>query len=432
MKFFLNAALIVTLIVCLPAEAGKKKQPPQASGSATSPSKILPIQKSGQGPNTAPLHAGLYNNEQGSPVLTLIGSAQKSVDVEIYEMGDTDFRAAIRAALARNVKVRIVKDPNPLGESCKYFENQSPVQSTPNQTGSTSHGSPNNGQTSDCVDQQKLVAEVNATGGQFVPFNKTNLCGIEGKSCFEHGKMVIVDQSTVMLTTGNFNATNLCDLDQNPSTCNRDYSYITKDRDYLATLESIFEADLAGNRYDVSTMISGASAQDLTISPVSLKPILDFINSATTTLDIETQYLEQPDINQALIKAAGRGVKVSLTVASFCSFSAPTSQESAKDTATYTAFDQAGISTSTFTKRIQVKGVAGYLHAKVMVADGRRAWMGSVNGSSESVEQNREFGIFFSDAADIAMLKAQIQSDHSNAGAESWSDSLKCVAENTK
>ena len=80
-----------------------------------------------------------------------------------------------------------------------------------------------------------------------------------------------------------------------------------------------------------------------------------------------------------------------------------------------------------FTKGILINGTPGYLHAKVMVADGARAWIGSVNGSDTATSDNREFGIFFSTPADVEALDQQIIADHNAAAAETWQQSLACT-----
>ncbi len=80
---------------------------------------------------------------------------------------------------------------------------------------------------------------------------------------------------------------------------------------------------------------------------------------------------------------------------------------------------------------MKVGGFDGYLHAKAIVVDGTKAWMGSVNGSTTALTKNREFGIYFDDSTDVSSLDSIFSSDFANTGAESWQDSLTC-AENHK
>ena len=75
----------------------------------------------------------------------------------------------------------------------------------------------------------RYQAEIIAAGGTYIPFEKSQLCADPAKPCFEHGKMVITDRSVAMVSSGNFNSTNLCDLALSPSRCNRDYSIVEHD-----------------------------------------------------------------------------------------------------------------------------------------------------------------------------------------------------------
>src|SRR5262249_38651755 len=137
--------------------------------------------------------------------------------------------------MQRNVVIHVVKDPVPLGENCRYFQKPDPQQKV----------SPN------CADQRKLVSEIKQKGS-FDAFDKPKLCGKPGShpmKCFEHGKIVIIDRSysakrLALISTGNFNSSNLCDLAEKPSACNRDYSYVTKDDEVIAGLVKVFTGDI--------------------------------------------------------------------------------------------------------------------------------------------------------------------------------------------
>ena len=355
---------------------------------------------------------GFYNNADGSPIVGLINGAQKTLDIEIYEMDDPAVITAIRGALKRGVKLRIVKEPKPVGGSCDVFADSVTPKQASNGIGS-------------CSDQQQLVLDVQDSGGSYVPFNKTNLCPGGKGQCYEHGKLAIADKSVAMISTGNFNVSNLCDADAAPTVCNRDYSYLTNDPGIVGTLDKIVAKDLAGDSYDMAELLGGDVIGKLSVSPLSLQPLVDFIRSAKKSIQVENQYLNEPNINAALIEAANRGVQVSVTVASVCAFGEPSASETKKTTAIYSAFDAAGVSSSMFSKKNLVNGVNGYLHAKTIIVDGTDAWLGSVNGSTTAVSYNREFGIFFHSADDVAKLSSIMVADHTSS--ESWQDSLKCA-----
>jgi phosphatidylserine/phosphatidylglycerophosphate/cardiolipin synthase-like enzyme len=354
--------------------------------------------------------SGFYDNEEGSPLFDLIDSAKKTIDIEIYMMDDRDLHSALRRAMReRGVRIRVVKDPSPLGETCNPFKEAT------------------DSDTEKCADYKALAAEIKSRGGAFVPFNKKELCGIEGKSCFQHGKMVIIDSKKVMLSTGNFNPSSLCNDNQNPSKCNRDYSFVSRRPLVVDTLEAIFEHDLKGERYDPRTLMSKRSANKITVSPFSEEPLVEWIDSARRSVEVQNQYLKEEAINAALVRAASRGVDVKITLASACSFGKPKDKQRADLTRLFQSFDAAGIKTRMFTRQIEVGGKPGYMHAKAILVDGRRAWVGSVNGSSMSVRQNREFGIFFRNPFSVHHLKRILREDHADPRGETWQESLDCV-----
>jgi len=56
-----------------------------------------------------------------------------------------------------------------------------------------------------------------------------------------------------------------------------------------------------------------------------------------------------------------------------------------------------------------------YMHAKMIVADGMRAFVGSENFSSQSLDGNRELGIVVADPVALTQLKGTFARDWSNA-----------------
>lgn len=341
-------------------------------------------------------------------------------------MEDPGFRKSIRDALARGVRVRLIKDAQPVKkETCQIFER------------------PKSSDTPDCVDYKRLAMDIRANGGAVIPFNKSNLCGkiprlpvnpsgtagSAGSGCFQHGKMVISDSTFALISTGNFNQSNLCTTTDPLDACNRDFTAVINAQDIVRTLQTVFEHDLIGRPYDLAAIIAPV-AERLTVSPLSLQPLLSFIKSARKSIAIANQYLHEPNINNALIEAAGQGIQVRVLVSSLCAFGKPSPQRAKSARDQFTEFDSAGIQSRFFTDAIKINGHPGYYHAKAIVVDGTRAWVGSVNGSTSAVSKNREFGIFFNDTASVQFLMGWIKHDFSDPGSETWRDSLKCAKDN--
>ena len=326
-------------------------------------------------------------------------------------MGDSAVRAAIRQALKRGVRVRIVKEPDPVGGACRVFDASGATLSDP-------------GAAADCADEKRLVRQVRAAGGAYVPFKKDQLC--QKEPCWEHGKMVVSDGAVALMSTGNFDKSNLCDAAESPEKCNRDYTMVLDDAQVAATLTAVFEKDLAGVRYDMSSVLTGPAAKELTVGPLILDPLLRLIRSAKRTIELQNQYLKEPEINAALIAAARRGVRVKLNITSLCAFGKPDAEEAAKDTKIYSAFDAAGIETKMFNSNILINGFPGYLHAKAIVVDGERAWVGSANGSVSAVSNNREFGLLFGEREWVQKLSATMKADFTDPREETWRQGLNC------
>ena len=356
---------------------------------------------------------GFYDNAKGSPLIPLIQSAKKQIDIEIYEMTDANVFKALKAAMDRGVKLRIVQDGTPYRSSCKLFEPPS-----------TSDGQ-------SCARAKSFLKDVKESGAKYVPYNKKALCGSGSQltgGCFEHGKMIIVDEKTAMLSSGNFNPTNLCDLPQNPSVCNRDYSYVLRDPNSVKALEKIFSLDMIGNAYDVRTVLSQAGVdRQLTVSPFSKAPLLKFIASAKKSILFQNQYIEDKDLSKALADAAQKGVKVTTVVSSLCAFGTPAPKDVERAKEIYSGMDEAGAKTRFFTDRIKVNGKPGYLHAKAIVVDDQYAWVGSVNGSTKALTENREFGIFFSTPSSVSALATIIRGDFNSQGSETLEQSAVCA-----
>ncbi len=360
------------------------------------------------------LHAsvkpGAYLNSEYPAIYDLIRGAKENLDIEIYTMYDPTVHQLINEAIERGVQVRVVMEPEPVGGKCKIFSEEA--------LGSSD---------SDCQNLRKLAKKIKSRGGKFVPFDKETLCGTSDKApgCVQHGKMALAD-NVALISTGNFDSTSFCG--SNTTRCNRDYSLVSNESVVVSTLRDIFEADLEGKRYNLAAVIPSSLQSDLTVSPNSAEEIIGFIDGAKKSIELQTQYLKAPDINQALIKAAKRGVKVSLMLSSLCAFGSAKPSEIQRAEKTYSAFEKVGISTKVFSAANKVNGKPGYMHAKVMVVDGNRAWLGSTNGSNQSLFKNREYGLVFHNPSWVKAIQKVVQGDQNNPNTQSWQKNLECQA----
>ncbi len=202
-----------------------------------------------------------------------------------------------------------------------------------------------------------------------------------------HEKSLVVDDRVAMIATFNFTNSSF--------NANREYAVTTTQPDVVADVAAIFDADWAGEGVEVS------ADSPLALSPQnSRERITALIEGAQHSLWLEEATLLDEDITKTLIETAKRGVDVR--------FIAPQREEDdvAEDNLKRVA-DAGG----------QVAWLADpYVHAKVILADGKRAFVGSVNLSFTSFELNRELGIITEDEGVIGRLQETLAGDWKQAG----------------
>ena len=113
---------------------------------------------------------------------------------------------------------------------------------------------------------------------------------------------------------------------------------------------------------------------------------------AQTSLDIYAEVLRDPEMLGAFADAVARGVRVRLIVSP--------GLDNAEDRAALAA---AGV-------EIRLVSVL-YVHAKLVIADGERAFVGSQNFSATSLDLNRELGIIVADPVSLARLSRTFDLD---------------------
>ncbi|HTJ42128.1 MAG TPA: phospholipase D-like domain-containing protein [Kofleriaceae bacterium] len=198
---------------------------------------------------------------------------------------------------------------------------------------------------------------------------------------FAHAKYVIADHASVTIMSANWN--------DGAMTEERNYGMVDRDPDDLADAQTIFDADWAGTSPSLP-------CTRLIVSPVNAKPrVLDLINGAQTSLDVEALYVSDATIQNAIIAAAGRGVAVRVIL------SDPSSTPD--NTSTAALFGGKGIPTRVIT--------TFDIHAKLIVADKARALIGSQNFSLTSLTKNREVGAIVFEPGALTAVNTQYDSD---------------------
>jgi len=287
------------------------------------------------------------------PITDAIGAAKKSVWLEMYLLSDRNVIRALEEAAARGVDVRVMLEPHPVGS-----------------------GSP-----ASTMDQLRAAgAKVEDSDPSFA---------------LTHEKGMIIDAATAYIMTSNFTRSALGSYSVSSGYDNREYDIVDTNTQDVQAVSAIFQADW--NRTTAQFNDS-----NLVVSPVnSRSDFTTLINSAHKTLLIEAEEMNDTAIEQALANAAQHGVQVQVILPS------PQGSSSDSNSQGIAAIKQGGV---------QVREDPHlYMHAKIIVVDGQKAFVGSENISTESLDQNRELGIIVSDSGVLNTLQQTFQQD--------WGDS---------
>lgn len=203
---------------------------------------------------------------------------------------------------------------------------------------------------------------------------------------------MIIDGNTAYIMTSNFS---LAALGGSKSVTNREYDIVDTNPQDVQAVTTIFTADW--NR-----TTANFNDSNLVVSPVnSREDFTSLINSAHHTLLIEAEEMQDSNIEQVIVSAAQRGVQIQVIL--------PSPGGSSSDT------NSSGIDAIKQTN-VQVREDPRlYMHAKIIVVDGKEAFVGSENISTQSLDRNRELGIIVSDQGVISTLERTFQQD--------WGDS---------
>ena len=130
--------------------------------------------------------------------------------------------------------------------------------------------------------------------------------------------------------------------------------------------------------------------------------LTSLIGSATSELLVYNEEMSDPTVVASLAAAARRGVVVKVVMTDETSWS--------KEFSTLTA---AGVQVRVFHGETPI-----YIHAKMIVADRKAAFIGSENFSKSSLDNNRELGLTVPDPVIVAAADATFAADF--AGAQPW------------
>lgn len=195
-----------------------------------------------------------------------------------------------------------------------------------------------------------------------------------------HQKSIIIDQSELIIMTLN--------LTKAAFTKNREYSVSDTFPPEVSEAEKIFEADW--NRLPYFP-----TPTNLVISPETSRGKLEsLIGSATKEVLVEDEVIQDPAMISTLADSSKKAnVQVLLS-----------NPKNVAQNLTAAADLRKG--------GVQVRFLLSpYLHAKLIITDQKYAYLGSINLTSQSLDQNRELGIIFTNPELLSPLLRQFAND---------------------
>ena len=209
---------------------------------------------------------------------------------------------------------------------------------------------------------------------------------------FTHAKAVVIDNAKVLIMTMNLTQTSAKD--------NREYIATDSDPADVADCEKLFAADYANQtvKVDGKLIVSPQNA-----SPVDPRARLKaLIDSAKTSLDVEVQSLSDDTLTESILLRHQAKVAVRVVLATGNDVT-PGQQEE------ITKLKAAGV---------PLVGVAApYIHAKVIVVDNAKVFVGSQNFTPTGLLQNREIGLVTDAASEVTKVRDVIAKDFAQGAA---------------
>lgn len=210
-----------------------------------------------------------------------------------------------------------------------------------------------------------------------------------------HAKAMIIDDSRAMIMSLNLTR---------PYDHTRDYAIVTDDAGVIDEMLRVFDADVANAEHHTASTPALANAA-LVWSPVDAEArLVSLVDSAQHTVEASTENLGEHAMQDAFARAAKRGVNVRV-LAPQCDLGGD-------------PYHNAKPILELEKKNVDARVMPPpssreqpYMHAKMIIVDGARAFVGSINLSENSMKRARELGIVIEDHAAITAFHAAFESD---------------------
>ena len=200
-----------------------------------------------------------------------------------------------------------------------------------------------------------------------------------------HEKSITVDATETFILSQN--------LTNSAFSKNREYDILDTNPSDVTEVRNIFIDDWERKPF------TPPQSTNLIDSPDNSRSgLLTLINSSAKSIDAETEDINDSQLVDALSQKA-KSFTVRLLV--------PTLSQLASNQNALQTLTSAGV---------QVRTISSpYMHAKMIISDDTKAYIGSINFSTQSMDKNRELGIIFTQQDDIQTLETTFSGDWDRA-----------------
>lgn len=298
-----------------------------------------------------------------APMLQAIAKAKKAVRVQVYMLTHTGLMDALIAAKGRGLEVQVM------------------LESRPYNPGNPNMPLPTN---------KKAAAYLGAAGIE-VRWTSKNFR-------YTHAKSLIVDDAVAFVSTANFTKSGL----GVGGVGAREYIVADRSPSDVAEFVAMYAADWAHEAYVPTD-------EDLIVSPTNAREkIFNLIKSAKRDVVLQVEVAGDPALDLIIAQKLKEGVKVRALLADLKSLKGMEATTDPRPPVRGNA--QVARDWRALGAQVRFQG-APHLHAKAIVVDGRTLYLGSVNMTTNSMDNNRELGLVIQTPELVATVARTIEKD---------------------
>ncbi len=292
-------------------------------------------------------------------ILSAIANAKSSIKVQVYLLTHQGLINGLIAAKARGVDVQVMLEEKPFNP-----------------------GNPNSPLPTNKVSAKKLLAG-GVTPKWTNPIFK-----------YTHAKALTVDDAVTYVSTANFTKSGLGVGGQGAR------EYVVEDRSPsdVAEFVAMFAADWAHQAYTVTD-------PDLVVSPTTSRArIFELLRSAKRDVTIQVEVAGDPALDTLIAEKVREGVKVRALLAELKKL------QSKEGTAPIRSNEEVAWAWKKSGADVRWQHTP-HLHAKNILVDGERFYAGSVNLTTNSMDNNRELGLIVASPDLVSRVRFVLEQD---------------------